>query len=56
MTSIELQDHHYEAYTQYVIAMTVQRRTPVRSRDYHSRTTGLTPVDMLYGNPDTQAS
>ena len=56
MTSIELQDHHYEAYTQYVIDMTAQRLTPIRSRDFHNNTTGRAPVDLLYGKPSAQAA
>ncbi len=53
---VQLQDYHYRAYTEYVIDMTARGLTPIRSRDFHSNTTGLTPIDTLYGNPVPEAA
>jgi hypothetical protein len=55
-TFVQLQDYHYRAYTEYVIDMTAKGLTPIRSRDFHSNTTGLTPIDTLYGNPVPEAA
>ena len=53
---VQLQDYHYRAYTEYVIDMTARGLTPIRSRDFHSNTTGLTPIDTLYGNTVPEAA
>jgi len=48
---IQLTDHHYEGYVQYRKDMAEKHPgvPALSSRDFYANTTGLEPIDVLYG-------